>query len=49
MFVWLSKISRDGLMNGERYNKLPKGLGELGVVFLIGCAIGYWGFLMFQV
>ena len=47
MFIWLSKRSRDGLVNDERYNKLLKGLGDLGVVFLIGCAIGYWRFLMF--
>ena len=36
MFVWLSKRSRDGLMIDEWYNKLLKGLGDLGVVFLIG-------------
>ena len=48
MFVWLSKKSCDGLVNDEKYNKLLKGLGVLGVVFLIGCAIGYWGFLMFH-
>ena len=48
MFFWLFKRSCDGLMNDERYNKLLKGLGDLGVGFLISCAIGYWGFLMFQ-
>ena len=47
MFVWLSKKSRDDLVNDEMYNKLLMELGGLGVVFLIGCAIGYWGFPLF--
>ena len=51
MFVWLSKSSRDGLENDEKYNKLLKGVRGIGnrvKSILIGCAIAYWGFLLFQ-